>query len=175
MKNKGLTRRWQSADIVVIGGGIIGLTIARALALRGVSDVCLIERGALGTEASFAAAGMLAPQAEADTADDFFTLACRSRDLYPSFAAALLEGTGIDLTFERETWDIGHDSVESAVDCYTTTLGPTVMARQLAESQGHWPELRGDMIQLFQRHSGANGSGLVFAAEYLMVLGRKAS
>lgn len=89
-----------SADIVVIGGGIIGLTIARALALRGVSDVCLIERGALGTEASFAAAGMLAPQAEADGEDDFFTLACRSRDLYPSFAAALLEETGIDVELD---------------------------------------------------------------------------
>lgn len=89
-----------SADIVVIGGGIIGLTIARSLALRGVSDVCLIERGALGTEASFAAAGMLAPQAEADGEDDFFTLACRSRDLYPSFAAALLEETGLDVELD---------------------------------------------------------------------------
>lgn len=89
-----------SADVVVIGGGIIGLTIARALALRGVSDVCLIERGALGTEASFAAAGMLAPQAEADGEDDFFRLACRSRDLYPSLAAALLEETGIDVELD---------------------------------------------------------------------------
>jgi glycine oxidase len=89
-----------SADVVVIGGGIIGLTIARALALRGVSDVCLIERGALGTEASFAAAGMLAPQAEADGQDPFFALACRSRDLYPSFAVALLEETGIDVELD---------------------------------------------------------------------------
>ena len=88
------------ADVVVIGGGIIGLTIARALALRGVSDVCLIERGALGKEASFAAAGMLLPQAEADAGDDFFALACRSRDLYPSFAAALLEETGIDIELD---------------------------------------------------------------------------
>ena len=90
----------QSADVVVIGGGIIGLTIARALALRGVSDVCLIERGTLGTEASFAAAGMLLPQVEADAADDFFALACRSRDLYPSFAAALLDETGIDVELD---------------------------------------------------------------------------
>lgn len=89
-----------SSDVVVIGGGIIGLTIARALALRGVTDVCLVERGALGTEASFAAAGMLAPQAEADAEDDFFALACRSRDLYPSFAAALLEETGFDVELD---------------------------------------------------------------------------
>ena len=45
-------------DIVIVGGGVIGLTIARALALRGVRDVCLVERGNLGTEASWAAAGM---------------------------------------------------------------------------------------------------------------------
>lgn len=89
-----------SADVVIIGGGIIGLTIARALALRGVTDVCLIERSALGTEASFAAAGMLAPQAEADAEDDFFRLACRSRDLYSSFAAALLDETGIDVELD---------------------------------------------------------------------------
>jgi glycine oxidase len=87
-------------EVVVIGGGVIGLTIARALALRGVRDVCLIERGRLGTEASFAAAGMLLPQVEAATKDDFFTLACRSRDLYASFAAALLEETGIDVELD---------------------------------------------------------------------------
>ncbi|HEY6661107.1 MAG TPA: FAD-dependent oxidoreductase, partial [Pyrinomonadaceae bacterium] len=69
-----------SADVVIIGGGVIGLTIARALALRGVRDVCLVERAGLGAEASSAAAGMLLPQVEANAADDFFTLACRSRD-----------------------------------------------------------------------------------------------
>ena len=89
-----------SADVVVIGGGVIGLTIARALALRGVRDVCLLERGSLGNEASFAAAGMLAPQAEADAKDDFFDLACLSRDLYPNFAASLLEETGTDVELD---------------------------------------------------------------------------
>src|SRR5829696_1030009 len=89
-----------SADVVIIGGGVIGLTIARALALRGVRDVCLIERGGLGTEASFAAAGMLLPQVEADAEDHFFTLACQSRDLYPAFAAALREESGIDVQLD---------------------------------------------------------------------------
>ena len=89
-----------SADVVIIGGGVIGLTIARALALRGVRDVCLVERGGLGTEASFAAAGMLLPQVEADAQDEFFNLACQSRDLYPGFAAALREETGIDVELD---------------------------------------------------------------------------
>ena len=89
-----------SADVVIIGGGVIGLTIARSLALRGVRYVCLVERAGLGSEASFAAAGMLLPQVEADAQDDFFTLACQSRDMYPSFAAALLEETGIDVELD---------------------------------------------------------------------------
>jgi glycine oxidase len=87
-------------EIIIVGGGVIGLTIARALALRGVRDVCLVERGNLGTEASWAAAGMLLPQVEADAPDEFFNLACQSRDLYPSFAAALREETAIDVELD---------------------------------------------------------------------------
>lgn len=90
-----------TADVVIIGGGVIGLAVARALALRGVRDVLLFERNSLGAESSSAAAGMLAPQAEANRAHEFFYLTCQSRDLYPAFAAALLEETGIDIELER--------------------------------------------------------------------------
>lgn len=89
-----------TATVTVIGGGVIGLTIARALALRGVR-VLLIERGALGAEASSAAGGTLAPQIEADRMDDFCRLACASRDMYPEFAAALKEESGVDVELDR--------------------------------------------------------------------------
>ena len=90
----------ETADVVIIGGGVIGLAVARALALRGVGDVLLIERNSLGGESSSAAAGMLAPQAEANRAHEFFSLTCQSRDLYPAFASALLEETGIDIELD---------------------------------------------------------------------------
>ena len=89
-----------TAAVAIIGGGVIGLAVARALALRGVRDILLVERHALGAEASSAAAGMLAPQAEANRAHQFFYLTCQSRDLYPEFAAALLNETGIDVELE---------------------------------------------------------------------------
>ena len=54
----------------------------------------------MGSEASFAAGGILAPQAEADSRDDFFELACRSRELYAEFAAALREETGVDVELD---------------------------------------------------------------------------
>ena len=91
----------ETADVVVIGGGVIGLTIARALALRGVRHVLLVERARLGAEASSAAAGMLAPQAEADDADGLFNLCCQSRDMYLTLAEALREETGIDSELDR--------------------------------------------------------------------------
>jgi len=89
-----------SFDAAIIGGGVVGLTIARELAQRRIS-VVLLERGKLGREASWAAAGMLAPQAEADRMDDFFRLAAASRDLYPQFAQALREETGIDVELDQ--------------------------------------------------------------------------
>jgi glycine oxidase len=90
----------ERSDVVIIGGGVIGLTIARALRQRGVRDVMLIERRRPGAEASWAAAGMLAPQVEADLQDEFFRLTCASRDQYPEFASSLKEETGIDVELE---------------------------------------------------------------------------
>jgi glycine oxidase len=87
------------ADAVVLGGGVAGLSVARELALRGVHTT-LVERGSLGAEASWAAAGMLAPQVEADARDEFFDFACESRDAYPAFADALREESGVDIELD---------------------------------------------------------------------------
>ncbi len=100
MRNQESSGGKGTADAIVIGGGVVGLSVARALSQRGLR-VTLIERARLGAEASFAAAGMLAPQAEANRADAFFELACAGRDLYPATAAALCEETGIDIELER--------------------------------------------------------------------------
>ncbi len=90
----------ERADVVIIGGGVIGLTIARALSQRGVREVMLIERGRPGAEASWAAGGILAPQVEVDHQDEFFQLACASRDRYPEFAESLKEETGVDVELD---------------------------------------------------------------------------
>jgi glycine oxidase len=88
------------SDVVVIGGGVIGLSIARVLALRGVRGVTVIDKDDFGREASWAAGGILAPQVEADAADDFFRLAHASRDLYPAFAKELRLESGIDVELD---------------------------------------------------------------------------
>jgi glycine oxidase len=88
-------------DVLILGGGVIGLSIARELHKSGVKDITVVERGTCGREATWAAAGMLSPQAETDEVGAFFDLCLRSRDMYPEFAAALLGETGVDVELDR--------------------------------------------------------------------------
>ena len=88
-------------ETLIIGGGVIGLSIARELKKRGVEKVTVLERGRVGREASWTAAGILAPQVEADADDDFFRLCYESNRMYPALAAELLDEMGIDVELSR--------------------------------------------------------------------------
>jgi glycine oxidase len=92
-------------DVAVVGGGVIGLSCAWKLARRG-ARVVLIERLQSGREASFAAGGMLAPACESalhpwgcseKSRSAMLDLCFASRQLYPVFAAQLLDETGFDV------------------------------------------------------------------------------
>jgi glycine oxidase len=87
-------------DVLVIGGGVIGCAIARALARPGRS-VVLADRGAIGGEASSAAAGVLSV---ASGEDDGPRLALRraSLDRFPSLVAALRDETGADVELDLD-------------------------------------------------------------------------
>ena len=87
--------------MVVVGGGVIGCALARRLALAG-ARVTLLERDEPGTHASWAAAGMLSPLAEADEPGPFLDLLRDSRSLYPAFAAALEAESGIGVAYRTE-------------------------------------------------------------------------
>ena len=85
--------------IAIVGGGAIGLSCAWRLAQSG-ADVVVFERGQIGGEASFAAGGMLAPLPEFwlhQQDNNLRQLGVQSRDLYPAFAAELLDFTGVDI------------------------------------------------------------------------------
>ena len=88
-------------EILIIGGGVIGLSIARELKRRGVQGVRIVEKGRVGREASWAAAGILSPQAEADEDGEFFRLCYESNKMYRAFAAELLAETGVDIELDQ--------------------------------------------------------------------------
>ncbi|MBL1174044.1 glycine oxidase ThiO [Pantanalinema sp. GBBB05] len=82
------------SDVVIIGGGTMGLAIALELRWRGASVTVLSRNFA---EAAFhAAAGMLAPQAEQLPPGPMLDLCLQSRAMYPDWTHKLEELTGLD-------------------------------------------------------------------------------
>jgi len=89
-----------SPEVLVVGGGVIGCSIAYHLSLLG-SRVHLLEREQIAAGASGVAAGMLAPQVEAPFDDDFFHLTLLGRDEHFPLADALREDVGLDVECRR--------------------------------------------------------------------------
>lgn len=89
-----------SADIIIIGGGIIGLSSAYELAKKG-AKVKILERGKPGMEASWAGGGILFPLLPWDYPEEVTSIAMLGAALYPDWIAALHESSGIDPEYVR--------------------------------------------------------------------------
>ena len=88
-------------DVVVIGGGVIGLAVAWRAAQAGL-EVTVLERGRPGGETSHVAAGMLAPISETSPTElGLLALGLRSAATYPEFVAELAEASGRDPGYAR--------------------------------------------------------------------------
>jgi glycine oxidase len=82
-------------EVIIIGGGIIGMLTARELHAAGV-DVLVIERGPLGGESSWAGGGIISPLHPWQYSDAVNQLAEISKTIYPDLARQLHEESGID-------------------------------------------------------------------------------
>jgi glycine oxidase len=139
-----------SYDCVVIGGGIVGAAVARALAARG-RRILLLDRAMPGGEASGAAAGMLAPQIEVLADDPILPLAISARGRYAELVQELGRRTGVDVGF------FGGGSLQLALG--PEDVGPLqaqVAAQGAAGLRAEWL----DRAALFRRHPGAARAAL---------------
>jgi glycine oxidase len=87
-------------DIIIVGGGLIGVSVALALRKKGAA-VLIIERGEPGREASYAAAGMLA-HCDPHTPPLLHPLASASAKIYSEFVHQLEDESGHQIDFRRE-------------------------------------------------------------------------
>ena len=125
-------------DIIIIGGGIIGLALALALRKRGAS-VLVVERGEPGREASHAAGGMLVDSG-LETPAALQPLATASARMYPEFAKALEFDSGghVDLRDQGTIIFPSSEHLREASALPGSGLSPTSLAElepALAETQ----------------------------------------
>lgn len=115
-------------DIAIVGGGVVGCAIAYALARAGAGRIVVVDRGAIGAEASGAAAGVLAVGGTRAPGGALFELRRASLALLPTLADDLREQTGIDAAYRQSgLLELAFDDAEAA------TLAALVAQR---EAQG---------------------------------------
>ena len=87
-------------DVIVIGAGIIGCAVACELGRRGAS-VRVLESRDVGSGATQASAGILAPYTEADRPGPLRALCAESLGLWDDFVARAVADGGRDVLYER--------------------------------------------------------------------------
>ncbi len=88
------------SDVVIVGGGVMGLSVLYRLALEGVAAT-LLDRREIGREASWAGAGLIPANTERLRTNPTVELRSWSALLYPEWSQALRESTGIDNGYRR--------------------------------------------------------------------------
>lgn len=89
-----------SERVVIVGGGVVGCSIAYYLSRRGVA-VTLLERGEIGAQASGAAAGLFSSWKPLAKMDAYNRLLFASQSLFSELIEELEDVTGIDLEYEQ--------------------------------------------------------------------------
>jgi glycine/D-amino acid oxidase-like deaminating enzyme len=129
-----VSKEYPPSDVVVIGGGIVGMSCAWQLAKEGLK-VTLLDRGLCGQEASWAGAGVL-QCGSWHRHDPLVTLLRESLKRYDAFAAELRERTKIDpefihcgsfeLLFEDQQYRMAASEVRAA-ESHRETYGRPVL------------------------------------------------
>jgi glycine oxidase len=92
--------RGERADVVVVGGGIVGATIAYVLAKEGL-DVCILERDSIGSGATGHGHGVISLVGLDFRPGAHFQLGAASARMYAEFAEALHEEGGVDTLYHE--------------------------------------------------------------------------
>lgn len=125
----------QTVDLAVVGGGIIGLSIAWRVRQRGLS-VAILDAGALAAEASKAGAGMLAPGGEAHRLAPWARDTVEALHLFPAFTEELSALSGLPIDFRQ----CGAVDIASSDTAWESLLARRAVQEQLGIPVEEIPE-----------------------------------
>lgn len=129
-------------DVVVVGGGVIGLSIAWEVSGRGLS-VAVLDQAAPGREASWAGAGMI-PPGDLSPVPGNHELAVHSSRMWPEWTDRLRAETGIDNGYRRcgslrLPWP-AREEVHDELEAWRAR-GVRIDEISFAEVSARWPAL----------------------------------
>jgi glycine oxidase len=132
-------------DVLIIGGGLIGASIAFELCSEELR-VVVLDRQEPGREASWAAAGMLAPGPDSPEPSSLVPLGIESLRRYPEFVAAVESASGKPVDFTRNgTFEVFRspqaDARRNAMVAEFHRLGLAAEAMLPSEARKHEPSL----------------------------------
>jgi glycine oxidase len=151
----------RAKDVLVLGGGVIGCSIAYHLAKAGI-EVLVVDQGEVGAQASSAAAGLLAPLLPFSSSPEFARLLLASFALFPALVPELEAASGSPVHFERT----------GALRTANNARGVARLERHLDSwrSWGFQPTmLTGDGARSIEPELSPGISGAVFAPEEAQV------
>lgn len=86
--------------VIIVGGGVIGCSIAYHLAKKG-ADAVVVDAGKIGGEASSVAAGILTVVTDNPVFDALAAMSLKSLAMFPDFVREIEEASGIATGFRR--------------------------------------------------------------------------
>ncbi|MDH3499674.1 MAG: FAD-dependent oxidoreductase [Acidimicrobiia bacterium] len=132
----------ERAEVVIVGGGIIGCSIAYHLARRGVTDVLLLEQGQLTGGSTWHAAGLVS---QLKSSHSLTQLATYSTRLFEALEEETGQATGyrttgsISVASDAERWEEILRGLSMA-----RTVGVEMREIDLDEAKERWPLLNVD-------------------------------
>jgi glycine oxidase len=134
------------SSVAIVGGGIIGMSIAWRLSQRGLR-VTVFDKAGIGGEASWAGAGMLAPGGELEGPSPLAAIALESRALYTAFVRELERCSGLTIDYqENGALELAysrqeHEALEAKAVAQQA-LGIRSKPLELANVAAFWPRVR---------------------------------